>query len=230
MNRWYEQEFEKAVAKTKEWGLDVPECAKKDDEFNIAEIRDAFAQRAVVNDWIFPYDMAGECIDRHIETKIWLEFSLGLKTVLTVGEVNINDEPRYGATYEDLQYELENPVRRSPSGIKRTFDAHVWLTLPNFGVFDVVLPASICGDSLSAQRPPNLTDDQMTLHVGPESRLQRTRRNVQVTVPINSPDGSFVYRDVYGQKKKVTYRPMLVGLDFLVRSDPSIIASIQSYR
>jgi hypothetical protein len=223
MNRWYEKEFEKAVAKSKEWGLEVPECSKTDEELDIGEIGNAFYDFARRSGWTFPHSLAGHGIDRHVDAKLWLEQSLGLQTVLTIGEVFINGTPRYGTTFDLLRREIEAPVTAT-----RTFDAHVWLTLPNYGVLDVVLPASICGDSFNEKGPPKLKARDFILFAGPESRERG--RSSTVTLPRSSPDGSFFYRDVYGKKKKVAYNPMLVGLGFLAASDPSLQEQIRRYQ
>lgn len=215
MNRWYENEFEKAVANTEEWGLDVPECAKTDVEFDLDHIRDNIHNFFNIRRWRFPQDMAGECIDRHMNVKGWLAHAIGLQTYLTIGEVLVNGSPRYKASYELFRQELDEPATGA-----RTFDAHVWLTLPNHGVLDVVLPASLYGERMKekGKRKPKYED--YVLHVGPESRGRRVRSTVRA--PVNSKDGSFIYTDVYRKKQKVVYQPMLVGFDFLMKSDESL--------
>ncbi len=220
MNRWYENEFQNAVAKTTEWGLEIPGCDRKtDDEFDLITIRDNIHHFFNMKRWRFPYDLAGECIDRHMNVMGWVAHAIGLDTYLTIGEVFVNGKARYKASYELFQQELDDPAAGA-----RTFDAHVWLTLPNYGILDVVLPASICGESIKTKGDPKLKYEDVVLHAGPESRGQSGRSTVRV--PMNSKDGSFIYEDVYGKKRKLVYKPMLVGIDFLAKSDTAIQDSL----
>ena len=219
MNDWYEAEFAKAIEKTKEWGLEAPRFEPVDQRFDLITVRDNLHYFFTQERWRFPYDFAGDCIDRHIEASRWLGYSIGLPVFLTIGEVFVNGEARYGPTYESLREELENPATKA-----RTFHAHVWLTLPNLGVLDLVLPAAICGDHVKELGEPKPGYEEFVLHAGPESRPPR--RASTVRVPVGSKDGSFVYRDVYGKRRKLVYKPMLVGLDFLAKSDEGLGASL----
>lgn len=215
MNQWYREQFDGAMEKSKSWDLKVPDIPMNADTLlDLKELHEMFHFQASQEQWSFPYDMAGNCIDRHFQVWGWFKLALKLETFLTIGDVLINGKPRYNATYEELRFELDNPADST-----RIFNAHVWLTFPNYGILDVVLPAALCGEKISSETPQISGPEEMILFAGPEIRR---KRKSPVTIPTGAKDGAFLYRDVYGKQKQLTYQPMLVGQDFLIRSDKAL--------
>ena len=131
-------------------------------------------------------------------THIWLCHLLGLRTetsLVTIGDVIVNGTPLFGTTLQYLDEELRNPSDGE-------FRAHVWLTLPNRGVWDATLAFRLAPPHKRDVRGSGLLDVPFV----PAARTHKAR----------GPAGHNV-RAVSGKQYRVRWAPLLVGEEALYR-------------
>ena len=168
-----------------------------------------------VVDWISKYILATQkdvrtlcsnCINEHLDLKFKLEHFLGMKTLITIGDVHIDGVSLYSPTKESLQAELDDPIT-SPEQA-RDFNGHVWLTTSTFGILDMVLPAKLMAKYGQAEHYA----DELVLYV--EDEVYPTSVRVK-----NANKGVLKYKSPNDRFFKVRFEPMLVGAEYLLKSD-----------
>lgn len=198
MNTTYVNRFNEAVQNAEKWGAPTATLEFIDEAIGEDALVESCLEFMAKTGYTSAQSLNGECIPVHVDLYSWL-LELNLLTYVTIGDVEIDGESRYEVTEESLQQELANPATE-----KRVFHGHVWLTLPNGGILDLVMPSSLVADAVRLGREiPPLSPERAILCMQP-----------------NSATGDYI--DPFGVIRQVTYQPMVVGMSFLRLSDPDL--------
>jgi hypothetical protein len=207
--RNYERDIKNTQALTEELGLN----------FDLGVLKGGSTPEFLsVVDWLSKYilmtkrdvgTLYNNCISEHLGLKLKLEHILGMKTLITIGDIHIDGVPLYSPTKESLQAELDDPIT-SPEQA-RDFNGHVWLTTSTFGILDMVLPAKLMAKYGQADH----FADELVLYV--EDEVYPTSVRVK-----NPNKGILKYKSPNDRFFKIRFEPMIVGAEYLLKSDPAM--------
>lgn len=134
----YLDEFNAAIARTKEFGLCPPDFVPN----NIAYLDEQRMSRvpyALLREFgeLSAKNLVAQCLSIHFRLVPVLQQLFGTAPIFTVGYVDFSGEPRFQTSESYLRGLLEHGIGGN------TFDAHAWLTLPSMEILDFSLPTSM---------------------------------------------------------------------------------------
>lgn len=129
----YNQMMVEALAFTEEMGLDTNDIQFTTEEYNIKDICFAIWFEFYKNRKLTIHNFIGQCFKRSLEVQSFLEKSLGLSSILTTGNIYIENKLFFNEDREIIKSRLT-----SNSSTNNNPQFHTWLTVSSY-IIDVSL-------------------------------------------------------------------------------------------
>ncbi|OHE05047.1 hypothetical protein [Sulfurimonas sp. RIFOXYB12_FULL_35_9] len=135
----YKDEYKEAIRRTKRLKLKLPNVDINDEIFLNKKFKEAFD--GVINKYSFQTkDLYLRCYDFNYNIKKVLDNQLEYNFMYTIGYIEIDGEPYFKSTEEDLLKMIKHEqADYNLDGIK----IHVWLTLPSMEIIDFTLSTTL---------------------------------------------------------------------------------------
>ncbi|GAB1858229.1 hypothetical protein MHTCC0001_30660 [Flavobacteriaceae bacterium MHTCC 0001] len=124
----YLKSFEKAIIKSKELDLIVPNFISNEHQY-LDKATITNIQKLLTINKPSAEDIFKQCFRFHAEIRQPLELLLQTKIFYTIGYVTVENDEFFKTTYDELSSLLKTKI-------KKPLSAHAWLTLPSMEIID----------------------------------------------------------------------------------------------
>jgi len=133
----YKEQFKEAIERTRDWDLLWYEPPMMSDyRLDVTELKTAVMEyyRESRCSW---EEVVGQCFRHCVEFHDRWFFSKRIPPTITIGDVLIDGEPKYGVDEDVLKRELEAGNRPEEDVV-----THAWLTFPDYTILDFTVKPS----------------------------------------------------------------------------------------